>query len=213
MLSSQPKRNLSHWRGVPAFALALAMAVAVVAIGLLVAAPTAWAASEDAGLPQLDITTWPTQIFWLVVSFALAYVLMWRVVVPAIGSVLEERHSRVQDDLKRARLAADEAAALRAEVEAQLTQVRSEASNNTRAASEAVHAKMDAQVRAASEALRQKMSAAEASIATAKNKVLAEAADMAALAAAEAVEKLTNIKTAPDEAAAHIAALASKGDA
>ena len=41
--------------------------------GLAVMASPALAAGESSGgLHQLDFTTWPTQIFWLVVSFTLA---------------------------------------------------------------------------------------------------------------------------------------------
>ena len=98
---------------------------------------------ESGGLPQLDFTTWPTQIFWLVVSFMLAYLLMWRIVVPRIGSVLEERHNRIEDDLRRARQASDDAEQARLAFEDMLASARNDASETTRKATESINKKMD----------------------------------------------------------------------
>ena len=47
------------------------------------------AGGESQGLPQLDITTWPSQVFWLVVVFAIGYVFISRMVTPKIGSFLK----------------------------------------------------------------------------------------------------------------------------
>lgn len=54
------------------------------------------------GLPQLNIDTFPSQIFWLLVALAVLYWLMAKVALPRIGSVLEERADAIADDLDRA---------------------------------------------------------------------------------------------------------------
>ena len=94
----------------------------------------AFAAGGEAGLPQLKIGTWPSQLFWLVVIFAVGYVFMARVVTPRIGSVLEERRTRLDEDLTRARDASAEAAQTRADYEASLEETRSEAAEFAREA-------------------------------------------------------------------------------
>ena len=53
-------------------------------------------------MPQLDFATFPTQIFWLCITFLLLYLVMWKVVIPRISGVLQERQSRVENDLERA---------------------------------------------------------------------------------------------------------------
>jgi F-type H+-transporting ATPase subunit b len=53
-------------------------------------------------MPQLDFATFPTQILWLCITFLLLYLVMWKVVIPRISGVLEERQSRVENDLERA---------------------------------------------------------------------------------------------------------------
>jgi F-type H+-transporting ATPase subunit b len=62
------------------------------------------AAAEHAasGLPQLDLTSFPTQIFWLVVACVVLFQLMNKVALPRIASVLEERADAIADDLDRA---------------------------------------------------------------------------------------------------------------
>ena len=102
------------------------------------------AGGGEAGLPQLKIGTWPSQLFWLVVIFAVGYVFMARVVTPRIGSVLEERRTRLDEDLTRARDASAEAAQTRADYEASLEEARSEAAEFAREAAPKAQAKADA---------------------------------------------------------------------
>ena len=63
----------------------------VLLVAVTGACNAAFAAGDSAaGLPQLKIETWPSQLFWLAVIFGLGYVFMSRVVTPRIGTVLEE---------------------------------------------------------------------------------------------------------------------------
>lgn len=66
------------------------------------AAHGADAAHSSGGLPQLDFSTFPSQIFWLVVSIVVLYYLMTRIALPRISTVLEERADAIADDLDRA---------------------------------------------------------------------------------------------------------------
>ncbi len=67
-------------------------------------AEAALEAVEEAsgGLPQLDFTTFPSQIFWLAVTVFVLFQLMSKVALPRIASVLEERADAIADDLDRA---------------------------------------------------------------------------------------------------------------
>src|SRR3546814_6905695 len=66
--------------------------------------------SGSGGLPQLDADTYPTQIFWLVVTFVILYLIMSKVALPRIAEVLEERQERVADDIETAERLRSEAA-------------------------------------------------------------------------------------------------------
>lgn len=54
------------------------------------------------GLPQLDASTFPSQIFWLLIALAVLYWLMSKIALPRIGSVLEERADAIAGDIDRA---------------------------------------------------------------------------------------------------------------
>ena len=50
-------------------------------------------------MPQLEITTYPSQIFWLVVSFLILYLIMSRVIIPRISSVIKSRESEIKNNI------------------------------------------------------------------------------------------------------------------
>ena len=54
------------------------------------------------GMPQLDFSTFPNQIFWLVVTLVVIYMILSRVALPRIASVLAERHGTITNDLAAA---------------------------------------------------------------------------------------------------------------
>lgn len=56
-------------------------------------------AAEPAGMPQLDFATFPNQIFWLVVTLVVVYLVLARIVLPRIAAVLAERKGTVTNDL------------------------------------------------------------------------------------------------------------------
>jgi F-type H+-transporting ATPase subunit b len=70
------------------------------------AGPVAEAAGRAAdaapGMPQLDFSTFPNQIFWLVVTLVVLYLILSRVALPRIGSVLAERRGTITNDIAAA---------------------------------------------------------------------------------------------------------------
>ena len=60
------------------------------------------AAEHAVGMPQLDVTTWPNQIFWLLVTLVVIYLVLSRVALPRIGGVLAERKGTITNDLAAA---------------------------------------------------------------------------------------------------------------
>lgn len=55
-----------------------------------------------AGMPQLDFSTFPNQIFWLVVTLLVIYLVLSRIALPRIGGVLAERKGVITNDLTAA---------------------------------------------------------------------------------------------------------------
>ena len=50
-------------------------------------------------MPQLEITTYPSQIFWLVVSFLILYLIMSRIIIPKISFVIKKRESEIKNNI------------------------------------------------------------------------------------------------------------------
>src|SRR6516162_3240548 len=60
------------------------------------------ASEHGRGFPPFDSQTFPSQLFWLAIAFIALYLLMARIALPRIGSILEARCRRVEDDLAEA---------------------------------------------------------------------------------------------------------------
>ena len=171
-------------------------------VGLIIAGLTLprSAHAAGAGLPQLDISTWPSQLFWLVVLFTAGYILMAKFVTPRIGSVLEERRAKLDEDLGKARNASEDAARIRAEYEADLDSARTAAAETAKqAAAEATKQAQVSEIKIAKK-LAEKVAKAEAKLATARSEGIANLNNVAAEAAMVAVAKLADIKTTAAQA-------------
>ena len=158
------------------------------------------AKAAGAGLPQLDISTWPSQLFWLVVLFTAGYILMAKVVTPRIGTVLEERRAKLDDDLGKARTASEDAARIRAEYEADLDAARSAAAETAKQATAEAAKQAEAGDAKIAKKLAEKVAKAEAKLAATRSDAMANLNNVAAEAALAAVAQLADIKTTAAQA-------------
>lgn len=102
-------------------------AAAIAVTGGLTAGSAIAASGGGGGLPQLTVETFPSQLFWLGVSFAVLYYVMRQKALPAIGDVLAERQRTIDDHLDRARDLSDQAERVRVGYEAGLADARTAA--------------------------------------------------------------------------------------
>lgn len=58
--------------------------------------------AEPVGMPQIDFTSFPNQIFWLVITLVVIYLVLSRVALPRIASVLAERRGIITNDIAAA---------------------------------------------------------------------------------------------------------------
>lgn len=58
--------------------------------------------AESVGMPQLDFSTFPNQIFWLLVTLVVIYLVLSRIALPRIASVLAERQGTITSDVAAA---------------------------------------------------------------------------------------------------------------
>ena len=57
---------------------------------------------SEAGMPQLNPEFWFAQIFWLILIFSFLYFTIWKVFLPKITYSIENRKSRLVNDLNEA---------------------------------------------------------------------------------------------------------------
>jgi len=58
--------------------------------------------SSEAGMPQLNPEFWAAQIFWLILVFTILYLIVWKIFIPRISFSIENRKSRIVNDLNEA---------------------------------------------------------------------------------------------------------------
>ena len=156
-------------------------------------------------MPQLDLNTWPSQIFWLAITFFALYLVMSRIAIPRTGGVIEQRRSTISGDV---------AAAQRLKTDVDSTIKSYEAAlADSRAKSQAIVTQNRAELNAEIEAERAKLGAAldlksaEAAklIASARAKALTGVETVAADIAADIVNELVGIKVTKAAAAEAVA--------
>ena len=185
-------------------AAAVATATLVTSIGTLAHA----AGESEPGLPQLKVDTWPSQLFWLAVVFGIGYIFMSRVVTPRIGSVLEERRTRLDDDLTRAREASAEAAQTRTEYEASLEEARADAAEFARKAAVDAQAKADAAEAKAAKRMATKIGKAETKLAADRAEAEGNITAVAAEAAIDTAAQIAGVKATKAQAEKAVKAVA-----
>ena len=67
------------------------------------------ASEAKTGLPQLDLNTYPSLMFWSIVSLIIGFILMKYLVTPNIKSILNSRETNIQNDLVKAKTSNQEA--------------------------------------------------------------------------------------------------------
>ena len=74
------------------------------------------ASDTKAGLPQLDLSTYPSLMFWAVISLIIGYFLMSFLVAPSIKSILNLRETNIQNDLVKAKASTQENEKIKQEI-------------------------------------------------------------------------------------------------
>lgn len=152
----------------------------------------ALAAGESGGhrFPPFDATTYPSQLFWLALTFGALYLLMGKVALPRIGSVLEQRRETIDSALAAASAAQKSAEEQAQALEQALAKARASAQSIAGEARDRSAKEIEAQRVAVEKDLTAKLNAAEASIADMKAKALSNVEGIAKDAIGDIVERL-----------------------
>jgi len=163
------------------------------------------------GLPQLDQTTFASQLFWLLVSFVVLYVVISRFAAPKIGGVIEGRANRIRDDVNAAGAAQRAGEEAIENYERALTEARGRALK----LSEEIRATVQAEINSKSETAARQLAAdlqkAEARVVQMRTNAMARVRDVAREATADIVARLTGEMPTVNEVDQAVASVLGRG--
>ncbi len=150
-------------------------------------------------MPQFDPSSFTPQLFWLVVTFAVLFVVMWRHALPRISGILEARQQRIGSDLEKAAAFKAETERVAAEYEKALAEARDKAA----AALKQAGAEMAAEAAQRHESFGKELAArtgeAERRIAAARDEALGNIKTVAEETAGAATAKLIGVELSPEQ--------------
>jgi len=111
--------------------------------GTAEAAGRATEAAQSSGMPQLDFSTFPNQIFWLLVALVIIYVILSQIGLPRIAGILADRQGRITRDIEAAEKLKAQAVDAEKAYNQALIDARSEAGKIVAAAKAEIQADLD----------------------------------------------------------------------
>ena len=155
----------------------------------------AFAAESKAGLPQLDLNTYPSLIFWSIISLIIGYVLMAFIVTPRIKSILNLRETNIQNDLIKAKASNQEAEDVNKEISTNQIRIKSKSAALIKQALLETKVMLVNTETDISKKLNLKIINAEKNIIKSKENVIGEILTQTEDITEDVIQKLTSIKT------------------
>jgi len=163
-------------------------------------------AHAEGGLPQMNVDTFASQIFWLVVTFTFLMIVLSRFAMPNIRGGMERRQNQMEGDLGSAEELRRQAAMSLEAYESSLAGARGRALALADENRKKVIGEIEAQKAQAEMKSQATMAAAERQIDEARQNAAAHIRKTAAEAAIEMVERLIGERVTQSDAAKAIEA-------
>lgn len=87
-------------------------------------------------MPQFDVSSFSSQVFWLIIVFTILYLLVSKVIAPKAEFILTQRHSFVDDNISEAKALSDKAQAMQEQRDKKMDEVNAHVEDLDRQASE-----------------------------------------------------------------------------
>ena len=157
-------------------------------------------------MPQLEqIDTYLSQVVWLVLTFGILYLVLWRSALPRISQILVTRQERIDGDLRKATELKAEAETVLAAYEESAAKARAEAQAILRESADRFAVEAAERNDTLTAELAEEAAAGEARIEVARERAMADVESIAAELAGLAAERLTGTATDPAAAEAAVA--------
>jgi F-type H+-transporting ATPase subunit b len=148
---------------------------------------------HKAPFPPFETSTFASQLVSLAIAFAALYLIVSRIVLPRVGSLLDERQKAIEGDVTEAqRLKEDSDTALQA-YETELAAARARAQAISAETREKLNAASEVERKLLEDRLSHKLADAEKTIASTREAAMRNVRGIAADAAAAIVQRLTGV--------------------
>ncbi len=155
---------------------------------------TVIASEAKTGLPQLDLNTYPSLMFWSIISLIIGFALMKYLVTPNIKSILNSRETSIQNDLVKAKTSNQESEKIKHAIIKSQEDIKSKSQkiiSDAMLESKQIIEKKEKEISAK---LELKVSEAEKKIIDTQNTVINDVINVAEEITADVVKKFTDIK-------------------
>lgn len=147
--------------------------------------------ASGGGLPQFEFQHWAGQIVYLLILFAILYVLIAKVFAPRLRRVIDERAETVSSAVATARSVQTEAVAQADAAKAELEKARADARATAAGAKARIAAEIQARQAEEEAAVAARVAEAEKAIAATRDGAMAHASAIASDTTRAIVERLT----------------------
>ena len=157
---------------------------------------------SETGMPQLNPEFWIAQAFWLILIFSILYLLIWKIFLPKITYSIENRKSRIVNDL-------DEALKLKENAEKKLKEYNEIIENSKKEPQKIIDdskKKLDKDIenkkQKFNDEIEKELLAAEKEIKNLKKTSISKISNIAAETSAEVIKQIINIEVNKSSATA-----------
>lgn len=156
-------------------------------------------ATHAVGMPQLDPTSFASQLFWLTVSFILLYIVISKSALPRVHNVLETRAERLRSDIAQAEEMTRQAEEARLAFEKKQTESRANSAEMISAAQKDSEKQLAAEQTRLDTELAKKLSDAAKTLAGKRTQLRTSMLPVAEELTLAIVEKISGVKPSGDK--------------
>ncbi len=151
-------------------------------------------------MPQLEqLASYPSQIFWLIVTFSLLYIILAKRTLPLIREVLQGRQERITNDLEKAEIVKQQAEEAKSDYSSALDNSRKEAHDLMLSATKTINDEAQKRNAELDKTLAEQMDEAQSRVAGAHLEAVKSIEPVAAEVAQLMIKKLTGREVSTDK--------------
>ena len=152
------------------------------------------ASKSNEGMPQLDVTTYPSLIFWLVLTFSFTYIVLKYYITPRMSEILNHRKEKIDNDLFEAKKARESAEENKSNQDKSISKAKQKAMEIVREAVEKTKEELLEAENLVKDKLSKKLAVAEKNILVTKNESLKNVNKLSSEIAVLIADKVSGIE-------------------